>query len=370
MACSKRSLRRFHGIGWMPKRSVAPSRHGLVVMQTRRKCKKAVLKQQFEAFTISAKESLEKGYDRFQKLLSQLDALSAGVSDEECKTPEFQSPPASIQPSQSSEVKFLCHFLLPKQQKLLTPVLLMKVIHSFLATKADDVDLIHEDIDDSLYEYGKYGPQPQSPSPFESDASSTVYSTCQSNDSDGELGAVSDHSVNDDPIQYLLLSSLSHLIKNCDYYEKKMAREAALKSKRELHSQIVHVNSGTQFKSGASRFNTGKQHVSSVRVNRPVLNTTSSKPSQVNLNSPKKCFSKQRSPVNRPFSRHTAYKSNIYVLRQSWDTAVQTSAGCVWRKTTPLSNTNSGPTPDSNVNVSRGPQGRPKPVKAWVPKRN
>ncbi|GKF43592.1 hypothetical protein Tco_0130144 [Tanacetum coccineum] len=49
-----------------------------------------------------------------------------------------------------------------------------------------------EDIDDSLYEYGKYGPQPQTPSPTKSDASSTVYSTCQSNDSDGELGAVSD----------------------------------------------------------------------------------------------------------------------------------------------------------------------------------
>ncbi|GKF59158.1 hypothetical protein Tco_0175944, partial [Tanacetum coccineum] len=46
-----------------------------------------------------------------------------------------------------------------------------------------------EDIDDSLYEYGKYGPQPQSPSPTESDASSTHYSTCPSNDSDGELGA-------------------------------------------------------------------------------------------------------------------------------------------------------------------------------------
>ncbi|GJW30742.1 reverse transcriptase domain-containing protein [Tanacetum coccineum] len=80
-----------------------------------------------------------------------------------------------------------------------------------------------EDIDDSLYEYGKYGPQPKSPSSTVSnassivfsicpsndsngelgavsDASSTHYSTCQSNDSDGELGTVSDHSVNDDPI--------------------------------------------------------------------------------------------------------------------------------------------------------------------------
>ncbi|GJT76678.1 hypothetical protein Tco_1043403 [Tanacetum coccineum] len=33
---------------------------------------KAVLKQQFEAFTISSSEGLEKGYDRFQQLLSQL----------------------------------------------------------------------------------------------------------------------------------------------------------------------------------------------------------------------------------------------------------------------------------------------------------
>ncbi|GJU31465.1 ribonuclease H-like domain-containing protein [Tanacetum coccineum] len=215
--------------------------------------------------------------------------------------------------------------------------------------------------------------------------------------------------------------SLSHLIKDCDYYEKKMAREAAFKSTRVVHANVrqatpawtnsnrvnkanqftprpvqlnnirpnlstasktiktgrVNVNTGhgnvssvssagTQFKSGASRFNTGKQHVSSGRVNRPVSNNTSPKPSQVNLNSPKKCFSKQRSLVNRPFSRNTAHKSNIYAVKGKMGTAVKTSAGCVWRKAIPLSNTNSGPTPDSNVNVSRGPQGRPKPVKAWL----
>ncbi|GJY25688.1 ribonuclease H-like domain-containing protein [Tanacetum coccineum] len=283
-----------------------------------------------------------------------------------------------------------------------------------------------EDIDDSLYEYGKFGPQPQSPSPTVSNASSIVfsicpsndsdgelgavsnassthYSTCQSNDSDGELGTVSDHSVNDDPINdhipipsieqvtiatqktqpqvpkptqtvdpscaqhvksprqpirtpvtsspipsnnrqnwnqrmnrdlgagysferkpCFVCGSLSHLIKDCDYYEKKMAREAALKSKRVVHADVrqatpawtntnrvnkanqftprpvqlsnirpnlstasktiktgrvnvntghgnvssgsVHVNSGTQIKSGASRFNTGKQHVNSGSV--------------------------------------------------------------------------------------------------------
>ncbi|GJV64437.1 putative ribonuclease H-like domain-containing protein [Tanacetum coccineum] len=116
------------------------------------------------------------------------------------------------------------------------------------------------------------------------------------------------------------------------------------------------------------RFNTGKQHINSgsvhvntARVNRPVSNNTSPKPSQVNLNSPKKCFSNQSSPVNRHFSRNTAHKSNKYAVKGKMGTAVKTSAGCVWRIVIPLSNTNSGPTPDSNVNVTRGPQGE-----SWV----
>ncbi|GJX34106.1 ribonuclease H-like domain-containing protein [Tanacetum coccineum] len=118
--------------------------------------------------------------------------------------------------------------------------------------------------------------------------SSTHYSTCPSNDNDGELGAVSDHSVNDDPIHDHIpipsIEQVSHLIKDCDYYEKKMAREAALKSQRVVHANVwqatpawtntnrvnkanhVHVNSGTEIKSGSSRFNTGKQHVNSGSV--------------------------------------------------------------------------------------------------------
>ncbi|GJZ92887.1 hypothetical protein Tco_0664952, partial [Tanacetum coccineum] len=284
-----------------------------------------------------------------------------------------------------------------------------------------------EDIDDSLYVYGKHGPQPQFPSPTVSNASSIVFSICPSNDSDGELGTVTDHSVNDDSIP--IPSSEQ------DTSDFLTSREAALKSQRVNHANVrqaspawtninrvnkanqftprpvnirpnlsmhvntgrvnvntghghvnsgsVHVNSGTQIKSGASRFNTGKQHINSgsvhvnagtqiksaasrfntgkqhinsgcvhintARVNRPVSNNTSPKPSQVNLNSPKKCFSKQSSPVNRHFSRNTAHKSNTYAVKGKMGTAVKTSAGCVWRKVIPLSNTNSGPTPESNV---------------------
>ncbi|GJR99268.1 hypothetical protein Tco_0315777 [Tanacetum coccineum] len=172
-----------------------------------------------------------------------------------------------------------------------------------------------EDIDDSLYEYGKYGLiSPQFLDLLKSDASSNVYSTCQSNDSDGEQGTVSDHSVNDDPIPIpsieqdtiatqktqpqmpkptqtvdlscaqhvktprqpirtpvtpspipsynrqnwnqgmqrdlgtgysferkpcFVCGSLSHLIKDCDYYEKKMAREAAFKSHKERFFMLM-----------------------------------------------------------------------------------------------------------------------------------
>ncbi|GJW58364.1 putative ribonuclease H-like domain-containing protein, partial [Tanacetum coccineum] len=213
----------------------------------------------------------------------------------------------------------------------------------------------------SLYEYGKYGPQPQSPSPTVSNASSTHYSTCQSNDSDGEQGTVSDNSANDDSIPIpsseqvsistqktqsqvptpqqtvdpscaqhvktprqpirtpvtpspipsynrqnwnqrmerelgagysferkpcFVCGSLSHLIKDCDYYEKKMAREAALKSKRVIH---VDVRQATPAWTNTNRVNKANQltprHVQLSNI-RPNLSTSSKtiKPGRVNVN--------------------------------------------------------------------------------------
>ncbi|GJV07127.1 ribonuclease H-like domain-containing protein [Tanacetum coccineum] len=56
---------------------------------------KAVLKQQFEAFTISSSEGLEKGYDRLQQLLSQLEAHGAEVSTKDANHKFLKSlPPA------------------------------------------------------------------------------------------------------------------------------------------------------------------------------------------------------------------------------------------------------------------------------------
>ncbi|GJR96976.1 3-hydroxy-3-methylglutaryl coenzyme A reductase [Tanacetum coccineum] len=204
MAVPKDHLRRFHGMD--------DAKEIWAAIKTRfggnansKKMQKAVLKQQFEAFTISSKESLEKGYDRFQKLLSQLEALGAGVSDEDANHKFLRSlPPAwdslamtmrtkknidtlsiddlynnlsvfeqDIQktsssslasdnvafisqakassskhkPSQSSGSYSSYTTSSSKAKPTATPGLADEVIHSFLATNADDVDLIHEDLD-------------------------------------------------------------------------------------------------------------------------------------------------------------------------------------------------------------------------------
>ncbi|GKA94500.1 ribonuclease H-like domain-containing protein [Tanacetum coccineum] len=204
MAVPKDHLRRFHGMD--------DAKEIWAAIKTRfggnansKKMQKAVLKQQFEAFTISSKESLEKGYDRFQKLLSQLDALGAGVSDEDANHKFLRSlPPAwdslamtmrtkknidtlsiddlynnlsvfeqDIQKTSSSSltsdnVAFLSQAKASsskhkpshssgsyssyttsssKATTTATPGLVDEVIHSFLATNADEVDLIHEDLD-------------------------------------------------------------------------------------------------------------------------------------------------------------------------------------------------------------------------------
>ncbi|GJZ63286.1 hypothetical protein Tco_0619707, partial [Tanacetum coccineum] len=69
MAIPKEHMRRFHGMD--------DAKEIWEAIRTRfggnansKKMQKAVFKQQFEAFTISSSEGLEKGYDRFQQLLS------------------------------------------------------------------------------------------------------------------------------------------------------------------------------------------------------------------------------------------------------------------------------------------------------------
>ncbi|GJR42300.1 hypothetical protein Tco_1310403 [Tanacetum coccineum] len=199
--------------------------------------------------------------------------------------------------------------------------------------------------------------------------------------------------------------SLSHLIKDCDYYEKKMAREAEVKKQRVFNTgngvakpvwtNANRVNHANKFVPRSVQLNVSKPNINSVRPNintgrtninpvRPRVNIGSSnvttvrtrqsvptktsnsfspKRPQVNQFNQRGHFSKSYSSVRRPFAKTTN------AVMGSWGSAVKSSASYNWRNPRPNFNYNSGPTFIRTVNAN-GPQGRPKPAKAWVPKRN
>ncbi|PWA78307.1 hypothetical protein CTI12_AA202310 [Artemisia annua] len=92
MAIPKEHLRWFHGMD-DDKEIWEAIRTRFAGNANSKKMQKAVLKQQFKAFTVSNSEVLEKGYDRFQHLLSQLEAHGAGVSTEDANHKFLSSLP-------------------------------------------------------------------------------------------------------------------------------------------------------------------------------------------------------------------------------------------------------------------------------------
>ncbi|GJV19374.1 ribonuclease H-like domain-containing protein [Tanacetum coccineum] len=342
MAIPKEHMRRFHGMD--------DAKEIWEAIRTRfggnansKKMQKAVFKQQFEAFKISNSEGLEKGYDRFQQLLSQLEAHGAEVSTEDANHKFLRSLPSAwsnlamtmrtnpeidnlsiddlynnlrvfeqeiqgasktsssaqnvafVSQSKSSTNKVKSGFTgaystctpstsstnVPEKEVLAG--FADEVIYSLFAKQTEDLDLLHEDleqIDNENIEYTQRN---------------------KNKNINGKVTLLQRKRKK----KCFVCGSLSHLIKDCDYYEKKMDREAEYK-----------LNAGRpKFNSVRPNINTGRTNINSVR--------------------PK----------------------------------VNASASYNWRNTRPNFNYNSGPTFVRTVNAN-GPQGRPKPVKAWVTRIN
>ncbi|GJV66080.1 RNA-directed DNA polymerase, eukaryota, reverse transcriptase zinc-binding domain protein [Tanacetum coccineum] len=225
-----------------------------------------------------------------------------------------------------------------------------------------------EEIDDSLYVYGKKGPQ--KPEISVSDENSSEHSTCQSNDSEGSCENTSEHSFEteseslDEPNEMsksrlevtnekdvsapkskevepscvshiktprqplkdkeahkvnrknwndmmerelgegysftkkkcFVCGSLNHLIKDCDYYEKKMAREAEVKRVVNTGNRVAkpvwtnanRINHSNKFVPRSVQLNAGRPKFNSVRpnINTGRTNISSGRP-KVNTVSPK-----------------------------------------------------------------------------------
>ncbi|GKE91065.1 hypothetical protein Tco_1572160 [Tanacetum coccineum] len=60
-----------------------------------KKMQKTILKQQYENFTASRSEGLDKTYDRFQKLISQLEILCEVISQEDANMKLLRSLPSA-----------------------------------------------------------------------------------------------------------------------------------------------------------------------------------------------------------------------------------------------------------------------------------
>ncbi|GJZ33950.1 hypothetical protein Tco_0579386 [Tanacetum coccineum] len=197
-----------------------------------------------------------------------------------------------------------------------------------------------EDIDDSLYVYGKKGPQ--KPKISDSDDNSTEHSTCQSNDSEGSFGNPSEHSSESE--------SESISVPN------EMSTSKSVTANEKVVSESKEVEPSLQLNAVRSNVNTGRANVNSVKSN---VNSV-----RHNVNSVRTNVNTGRFKQPVPTS-----KSNSFSPVRPQGTAVKTSAGYNWRRPRPNSNYNSGSNFVRTINV-KGPQGRPKPEKAWVPKRN
>ncbi|GJT38685.1 putative ribonuclease H-like domain-containing protein [Tanacetum coccineum] len=217
-----------------------------------------------------------------------------------------------------------------------------------------------EEIDESIFMFMVKGTS--RPEPIYYDDRSSEYSTCQSNDSAGSIRTSSEHSVDPEseissvpPEVYVstpittnekgvsdpkskenammerelgegysftkkkcfVCGSLSHLIKDCDYYEKKMAREAEFKKQRVFNTgngvakpvwtNANRVNHANQFVPRPVQLKTGRPNANSVRPN---VNT-----GRLNVNSVMSNVNTGRTNVNHVRPTVNTGSSNVNTVR-------------------------------------------------------
>ncbi|GJV83873.1 ribonuclease H-like domain-containing protein [Tanacetum coccineum] len=141
-----------------------------------------------------------------------------------------------------------------------------------------------EEIDESLYVYGKKGPQEPEPSVL--DDRSSEYSTCQSNDSAGSIGTSSEHSIDPEseisrvPPEVYVSTPITTNEKgvSASKSKEKMAKEAEVKKQRVCNTgnMMPNINSvRTNINTVRPRVNTVNTNVNTVRSRQLVPTRTS-----------------------------------------------------------------------------------------------
>ncbi|GJS80514.1 putative ribonuclease H-like domain-containing protein [Tanacetum coccineum] len=155
--------------------------------------------------------------------------------------------------------------------------------------------------------------------------------------------------------------SFGHLIRDCDFHEKRMAKQVELNKKkskgtgqgenRPVWNNVQRLNHQNKFVPTAVLIRTGRFPVNTARhnFNSQAVSTSAARKANVvrpivNDVRPRPIFNKTHSPIRRPFNRTTAPKTDfsnqkvntagdkaVSVVGGIRETAVKTSAGCNWR---------------------------------------
>ncbi|GJY40180.1 putative ribonuclease H-like domain-containing protein [Tanacetum coccineum] len=155
--------------------------------------------------------------------------------------------------------------------------------------------------------------------------------------------------------------SFGHLIRNCDFHEKRMAKQVELNKKkskgtgqgdnRPVWNNVQRLNHQNKFVPTAVLIRTGRFPVNTARhnFNSQAVSTSAARKANVVLPivndvRPRPIFNKTHSPIKRPFNRTTSPKTDfsnqkvntardkaVSAIGGIRETAVKTSAGCNWR---------------------------------------
>ncbi|GJZ84422.1 hypothetical protein Tco_0649761 [Tanacetum coccineum] len=114
-----------------------------------KKMRKSMLKQEFSEFRISESEGLHKGYDRMQKILSQLNQLKAKPDDEDINL-KFLRDIKGYSTHSSSQSPSHSAFSTPSSSKARSHSsgnLLQDVLHSLVAVSEPEQQVAYEDFE-------------------------------------------------------------------------------------------------------------------------------------------------------------------------------------------------------------------------------
>ncbi|GKA52370.1 ribonuclease H-like domain-containing protein [Tanacetum coccineum] len=105
--------------------------------------------------------------------------------------------------------------------------------------------------------------------------------------------------------------SFSHLIRDCDFHEKRMAKQVKLNKQKAVLTRTGIIPVNTTRASGTNNISTARHNFNSQAVLTNAARKDNTVKPIVNDVRPKTVFHKTHSPIRRPFERKTAPKKNL-----------------------------------------------------------